>query len=143
MSGLQKLYLKEGMTSDEILVFDGDWLFASGVTAGKQIAQMPLVKRPTCVFAFNDDMAFGCYSALFQAGIRVPEDISIVGFDKSDRYDSIFPALTTVDVNIDALVEYACWVITGCIEGLAPKFCAVIQIDVSISDHGTVKRLNN
>jgi len=141
MSGIQKFYLKEGKSSDEILILDGDWLFASGVSAGKFILGMPQAERPTSVFAFNDDMAFGCYSALTQAGIRVPEDISIVGFDKSDRYDSIFPSLTTVDANLDAMVEYACWVISSCLDGSIPLSCAAIQINVSICDNGTIMKI--
>ena len=141
MSGVQKYYLKEGKSPDEILILDGDWLFASGADAGKLILEMPLGKRPTAVFGFNDDMAFGCYSALTNAGIRIPEDISIVGFDKSDRYDSIFPSLTTVDANVDAMVEYACWVISGCLDGSAPENCATIQVNVSICDNGTIMKL--
>ena len=141
MSGVQKFYLKEEKAPDEMLILDGDWLFASGVSAGKSILEMPQAERPTSVFAFNDDMAFGCYSALTQAGIRVPEEISIVGFDKSDRYDSIFPPLTTVDVNVDAMVEYACWVISSCLDESIPASCAAIQINVSICDNGTIMKI--
>jgi DNA-binding LacI/PurR family transcriptional regulator len=141
MSGVQKLYLKEGLKTDEILVIDGDWLFTSGVSAGRYILEMPKSDRPTSVFAFNDDMAFGCYSALTQGGVKVPEEISIAGFDKSDRYDSIFPSLTTVDVNIDAMIEYACWVISGCLDGSSPDYCATIQIDTSIYDNGTIIKI--
>ena len=142
MSGVQKFYLKEGGASDEMLILDGDWLFASGVSAGKRILEMPQAERPTAVFAFNDDMAFGCYGALTQAGIRVPEDISIVGFDKSDRYDSIFPPLTTVDVNMDAMIEYACWVISSYLDKSIPISYAAIQINVSICDNGSIMRVH-
>jgi DNA-binding LacI/PurR family transcriptional regulator len=50
----------------------------------------------TAVFAFNDQMAIGVIGALQRAGLRVPEDISVVGFDDIPQSAAIFPALTTV-----------------------------------------------
>ena len=87
-------------------------------------------------------MAFGCLSCFEKHGIAVPEDISIVGFDKTERYQSIFGPITTVDVNIDALVEYACWYLSGRISNTAPMTRVKIDIDVTIVDNGTVKRPN-
>ncbi|MCL2866937.1 MAG: GntR family transcriptional regulator [Clostridia bacterium] len=141
MSGLQKLYLKEDAVTNEMLVLDGDWLFSSGVKAGEQILSMPATKRPTAVFAFNDDMAFGCYSCFERAGIRVPEDISIVGFDKSDRYHYIFPGITTVDVNVSAMIEYTCWILSEHLNGTAPRYNTKIQMDTTLCDNGTIRTL--
>jgi len=141
MSGLQKLYLKEDAVTNEMMVFDGDWLFSSGVKVGEQILSMEKSKRPTAVFAFNDDMAFGCYSCFERAGIRVPEDISIVGFDKSDRYNYIFPSITTVDVNVNAMIEYTCWILSEYLNGTAPRYNTKIQIDTTICDNGTIRVL--
>ena len=142
MSGLQKLYLKEGAVTNEIMVLDGDWSFSSGVKAGEQILSMGESERPTAVFAFNDDMAFGCYSCFERAGIRVPEEISIVGFDKSDRYSYIFPSITTLDVNVGAMIEYSCWILSECLNGTAPRCNAKIQIDTTICDNGTIRTLS-
>jgi len=141
MSGLQKLYLKKGLPQSNITVFNGDWLFSSGVRAGEELLSMKKSPRPTAVFALNDDMAYGCYSSIERAGLRVPEDISIVGFDKSDRYNSIFPMITTVDVNVDAMIEYSCWILSGYLSGTVPRGTAKIQIDTTICDNGTIKML--
>ena len=52
--------------------------------------------RPTAIFCANDEMAMGCIHAIKAAGLRVPEDLSVVGFDDI-RYAQIFdPPLTTV-----------------------------------------------
>ena len=139
MSGLQQLYLKEGMASGEMLVLDGDWSFSSGVKAGERILGIPESGRPTAVFAFNDDMAFGCYSCFVRAGLKVPDDISIAGFDKSNRYNHIFPGITTVDVNINAMIEYACWILSGYLSSTAPNYSVNIQIDTTIYDNGTIR----
>jgi len=138
MSGLQTYFLKKGLSLSKILVIEGDWLFSSGINAGEQILSLSESERPTAVFALNDDMAFGCYSSFERAGIRVPEDISIVGFDKSDRYSSIFPMISTVDVNVEAMIEHSCWTLSGYLDGTAPGFSVKIQIDTTFIDNGTI-----
>lgn len=143
MSGVQRIYMKDGMAPEEILVLDGDWKFASGVEAGRRLLNIAEGERPTAVFAFNDDMAYGCYSYLQRMGVRIPEDISIAGFDMSDQYNAIFPMITTVDVNVDAMIAYTCWVLDGYLSGAAPVFSAKIQIDTTIIDNGTIRLCNN
>ncbi|MDD4796598.1 MAG: GntR family transcriptional regulator [Eubacteriales bacterium] len=141
-SGVQSLYMARGLTLRDDDVLPGNWLFGSGVEAGDRIAALPAYQRPTAVFAFNDDMAYGCYSSLARHGIAVPGDISIVGFDKSGRYDDMFPALTTVDVNLDAMVDYACWFLTQSLDGQAPGACAKIQIEAQLCDNGTIATIH-
>ena len=53
---------------------------------------------PTAIFCFSDYMAFGVYAALEKCGIRIPEDISVVGCDNNEFSDMILPPLTTVDL---------------------------------------------
>ncbi|MEK8110577.1 substrate-binding domain-containing protein [Micromonospora sp. M12] len=64
--------------ADEPPVVEGDWSAASGYAAGRELAGDGTV---TAVFAANDDMAIGLIRAQLEAGRRVPEDISVVGFD--------------------------------------------------------------
>lgn len=72
---------------------DGDWSPASGYRAGQLIAADPDV---TAVFAGNDSMALGLLKALHERGRRVPEDVSVVGFDDLPDAAFYWPALTTV-----------------------------------------------
>jgi LacI family transcriptional regulator len=139
LSGIQTLYTTKGLFLRSEYLIPSDWTFASGVLAAERILAMSAAERPTAVFAFNDDLAYGCYSVLDRQGLKVPEDISIVGFDKSDRYNGVFPAITTVDVNMDAMVDYACWYLENRFSGQAPATCAKIQIDTTICDNGTIK----
>ena len=142
LSGFQSLYMSRGMLLDEKYMFAGDWHFGSGAETADNIAAMKPGERPTAVFAFNDDMAYGCYSSLLRHKLSVPGDISVVGFDKSDRYKAIFPPLTTVDVNKDAIVEYACWMLVNSLLGKAPSTNAKIQLDVSLVDNGSIMPIN-
>jgi DNA-binding LacI/PurR family transcriptional regulator len=61
--------------------FDGGWTYDGGFAAGRAIAEMPPADRPDAVFAAADIMAMGVMDALRLAGIRMPESISVVGFD--------------------------------------------------------------
>jgi len=71
----------------------GDWSSASGYRAGRTLARE---KDVTAVFAGNDQMALGLVAALREAGRRVPDDVSVVGFDDLPESAYFAPALTTV-----------------------------------------------
>ena len=73
-----------------------DWTTASGYDAGLRIADDPSV---TAVFASNDHVALGVIKALTDQGVRVPEDVSVVGFDDVPQSAFLTPALTTVRVD--------------------------------------------
>ncbi|MEH3077523.1 MAG: LacI family DNA-binding transcriptional regulator [Quadrisphaera sp.] len=80
-------------------VVPGDWAAAAGHRAAG-----PLVERgATAVFAVNDQVAIGLLGALWQRGLRVPEDVSVVGFDDVPEAAYLVPPLTTVRQDFDAL----------------------------------------
>jgi DNA-binding LacI/PurR family transcriptional regulator len=73
---------------------EGDWSAESGYVAGLELAAAGNV---TAVFAANDQMALGALRAFGEAGLRVPEDISIVGFDDQPEAAYFVPPLTSVN----------------------------------------------
>ncbi|MHB8912834.1 MAG: LacI family DNA-binding transcriptional regulator [Lysobacter sp.] len=79
-------------------ILPGDFDEASGHRAG--LALVATTTRPDAVFAANDMMALGCLFALSQAGIRVPDDIALAGFDDIPLARYVHPSLTTMRVNI-------------------------------------------
>jgi DNA-binding LacI/PurR family transcriptional regulator len=78
----------------------GDWTAASGYAAGRLIADDPTI---TAVLSSNDEMAAGLYLALRERNIRIPEDISIVGFDDVPLAAYLWPPLTTVRQDFGAI----------------------------------------
>ncbi|MEO1043279.1 MAG: LacI family DNA-binding transcriptional regulator [Pseudomonadota bacterium] len=85
---------ERGVPFKDDLVVPGTFDFASGVDGGMQL--LARSKRPTAVFASNDDMAAGVIVAGHRLGLVAPRDFSIVGFDDSAIAEKTWPALTTV-----------------------------------------------
>jgi LacI family transcriptional regulator len=80
------------------LILHGDFTEEFGYQAAQEI--LALAERPQAIFAANDLMAIGCMSALMEAGVTVPEQIAVVGFDDITTARYVRPALTTVCVKI-------------------------------------------
>lgn len=107
-------------------VWVGDWTMASGYEAGLEISNDPEV---TAVFCANDEMAFGVMRALEEVGIRVPEDVSVAGFDGGDLSRFADPPLTTVRQDFKSIaslaVERLIDQISGREHALEPQFAPV------------------
>jgi LacI family transcriptional regulator len=86
-------------------VLRGDFSEESGYRAGRQLVS--LSERPDAVFAANDMMAVGCLFALSEAGIEVPGEIALAGFDDVPIARFVSPPLTTVRIRIAELGELA------------------------------------
>ena len=83
-----------GLALDPELVREGDFRQASGLRAAQEL--LDLADPPTAVFAASDQMALGVYEAVRRRGLRVPEDLSVVGFDDLELATWASPPLTTV-----------------------------------------------
>jgi LacI family transcriptional regulator len=95
LNGFEDALRENNIPVDPGLVASGDFTAEGGYFAGKSLlAHEP--DRPTAIFACNDLMAFGAMGAVYEAGLRIPEDISIVGFDDISLSGYVFPPLTTV-----------------------------------------------
>lgn len=74
----------------------GDWSAQSGYEVGQTIAGLVLAGQTSAVFCANDQMALGLYRALYERGLRIPEDVSVVGFDDIPEAAHLWPPLTSV-----------------------------------------------
>jgi len=86
-------------------VIPGDLRYEGGLAAGSAIAK--LAPRPTAVMAINDLTAVGVIKGLLKAGVRVPQDVSVTGFDNTRLAEYSNPSITTVDVHRDMLGQMA------------------------------------
>jgi DNA-binding LacI/PurR family transcriptional regulator len=89
------------------LRLDGRSTYEGGFEAGRQLATMPAGTRPEAVFAVSDIMAFGVLDAFRLAGLRVPEDVAVVGFDGLPEAGRPIYSLTTVEQPLAAMIGRA------------------------------------
>ena len=82
---------------------------------------LALENRPTAIFCTNDTIAIGAVKAILRSGLRIPEDIAVVGYDDSENSRMIEPELTTVQVDKTAMGRLAAERLIALIEGEAPR----------------------
>ncbi len=94
LSGYRDVLLENGLPVDEDLIRPGDWGVDSGYRGAQEL--LTLKERPSAIFAANDIMALGAYYAIQEAGLEIPRDMAVVGYDDRDFAEWLRPALTTV-----------------------------------------------
>jgi LacI family transcriptional regulator len=99
-----------GARPDQVEEVRGDFSFASGMAAGIQLLGQ---SRVSAIFTANDDMAAGVTAAAVRMGRRVPDDVSIVGFDDSPIATFVWPPLTTVRQPIAKMAAAAAQMLIG------------------------------
>jgi len=101
-----------------------------------------LEQRPTAVFCSNDDMAFGAIKAIREAGLVVPDDISIVGFDNMDFTQFLTPALTTVQRPVEEMSRHGAEILLEKINGTYNSDSEEIHLDSKLVIRDSVKKIN-
>jgi DNA-binding LacI/PurR family transcriptional regulator len=113
LAGWRSSLLAAGL--DDALVETGDFTVTSGAAAMRRLLDRG--KPLDGLFAANDQMAAGAYSVIKERGLRIPEDIAVVGFDDDYYATSLSPALTTIHHPIAALGEKMAELLVELIEG--------------------------
>jgi DNA-binding LacI/PurR family transcriptional regulator len=95
MEGYRTALYTAGIHSDPRLVVEGDWSATSGYKAVRQLLNQKIAF--SAIFAQNDRMAIGAIRSLRESGIKVPEAVSVIGFDDMPLASYFDPALTTIN----------------------------------------------
>jgi LacI family transcriptional regulator len=94
LRGYRDALEEAGISFDPALVAEGDFMPPGGRACAKQF--FALAERPTAIFAGNDLMAYGAMGAAEEQGLRIPDDLALVGFDDIPSSAHMQPALTTI-----------------------------------------------
>ena len=94
LRGYREALATHDISYDPSLVREGNWQHSSGYETTKSL--MALERPPTAIFCANDRMAMGCYEALKELGVKIPEQLSVVGFDDDEIASHLIPKLTTL-----------------------------------------------
>ena len=105
VDGFRSALAEADVVLPEVAVVHGDWTRAGAAALAADLLAGP--DRPTAVFACSDSMALGIYDAAAAAGLRVPEDVAVVGFDDLPEAEWVRPGLTSVRQPIAQMGEAA------------------------------------
>lgn len=125
--GFRATLREGGLDAERAWVFEGDYTLEAGRKAA--VAWLALEDRPTAVFCASDRCAFGFISALDEAGLRVPQDVSVVGFDDIDIAAHFVPPLTTIHQPRRAVGEQAARLLLSLLKGRHPPEAASAQLE--------------
>jgi LacI family transcriptional regulator len=114
-AGYKKAIAEAGIELDSKLIVQGDDHFESGFQAARQL--LNLYPLPTAIFCNNDEMAAGSISAVFTAGLSVPQNVSVAGFDDIPLATQIWPPLTSVQQPIYQMAEIASNLLISLLKG--------------------------
>ncbi|KLU39574.1 MAG: hypothetical protein AA931_06000 [Peptococcaceae bacterium 1109] len=127
-----------GIPFDQRLVYNGHFTQFGGYLGAKSL----LETNPSlsAIFAVSDEMALGAIRALYDLGLKVPDDVSVVGFDGICVGQNLDPPLTTVETDPYAVGTNACAMLLGMLESHS-EHAAKVQVGVKLVVRGTTRSL--
>ena len=125
LEGYKEALAEAGIPFEKDLIAEGDFTMWSGLNAAFQFCNMKI--RPTAVFSMNDEMAIGAMQTLKNQGIRIPEDMSVTGFDDIAYSKYSDPSLTTISQPAEEMGKMAMDMLLKVIEGepLSQRECVL------------------
>jgi len=126
-----------GISAASLELIDCEPFFDDGVALGSALAGR--TDRPTGIFATADIIAIGLLKGLLEAGLAIPADVSLVGFDDLPEARYVSPSLTTVRQDIPAKAEAAVATLLAMIDGAAIQ--ETVCLDVDLVQRGSVAQL--
>lgn len=130
LEGYKQALAQNNIAYDEEIVLQGDYRFESGYACAKKL----LEKNPTAIFVCNDMMAYGAYKAIEEAGLRIPQDVSVVGFDDLMFSTMLSVPLTTVRQDIDGMCDKITEITYDMINGKQHQGVSIFSSTVNYRD---------
>ena len=125
LQGYKEALADAGIPFEKDLIAEGDFTMWSGLNAAFQFCNMK--NRPTAIFSMNDEMAIGAMQTLKNQGIKIPEDMSVTGFDDIAYAKYSDPSLTTISQPAEEMGKMAMDMLLKVIEGepLSQRECVL------------------
>lgn len=116
LAGYREALERAGIPTDPTLIHEGNYLLGDGVKQTRALLDLP--DPPTAIFAGNDAQATGVYQVLYERNIRIPDQMSVVGFDDVMYAAQMSPPLTTVHQPLIEIGRMAASMLLRLISGL-------------------------
>jgi len=127
LNGFRSALAAAGVLADPGLVHEASFAPGAGDEAAASLLDLP--DRPTAIFAFNDELAISVLQAAHERGLHVPGDLSVVGFDDSEKARITTPALTSVR---QPLAEMGRMAVTLLLQLLESRRTAGVSVELAI-----------
>jgi len=132
LAGFEDAMERAGFTMGCLFV-EGDFSYESGLDAAEMLLSEPA--PPSAIFAANDEMASACLAVAYKRNLRVPDQLSVVGFDDAPVSRAIYPALTTVRQGTQDMVGEAVRLLSARMNGDgAPAHDMIYEHSLMIRD---------
>lgn len=132
ITGVETALASRGLKLNRRALIEKPYEVSEGRNAFRALMKLPVSVRPTAIFCGNDVLAVGAMLEAQHLGIRVPDDVSIVGFDDLPLAEHLLPGLTTVHVPSRRMGERAAEYLLHCIAGDAPEPRNELPTDIMI-----------
>ncbi len=141
MKGYKQALATHDIPFDPALVRDGDWLPLRGYQLAQEL--LTLANRPTAILCANDLMAIGAMEAAAELSLRVPEDVSIMGYDDQELARYTHPPLTTIVLPNYEMGRHAAELLIDRIAlGRNPR-SGIIKVDGPVVERGSVSNITS
>ncbi len=117
-AGYRAALVRNGLEPEAVLMAQGSFHFDSGLRAAETL--LAAHNPPTAIFASNDDMAAAVLAVAYRRGLRIPQDLSVAGFDDTPLASVVVPSLTTIYQPIREMAAQAAGMLLGKAESEAP-----------------------
>jgi LacI family repressor for deo operon, udp, cdd, tsx, nupC, and nupG len=124
-----------GLSDRDIVRWDGRFVFSAGVSAAESFLRMK--DRPTAVFASCDESAIGFIKTVRAAGLEIPDNVSVIGFDGIEFADYVEPTLTTFEQPLHELGRAGASVVLRMIRGEMPPGDWKVRLPLRLLDRET------
>lgn len=138
-NGFKAAMARHGLPVVPQWTLPGDFNEASGFKAMKELLESG-AELPTAIFAANDSVAFGVIRALQQTGLRVPDDLSVVGFDDHALSAHFNPGLTTIRVDFACMMDKLTRALISSIENGAEPF-GTVEVSTELIVRASCRRI--
>ncbi|MUG46090.1 LacI family DNA-binding transcriptional regulator [Paenibacillus woosongensis] len=115
LNGYYKAVTEFELPFDPLYIKMGDWERESGYRLTKELLALP--EPPTAILSMNDVMVVGVLEAANEAGVKVPADLSVIGFDNREFSDYLTPRITTMDIPLHEMGYQAMEVLHNLMQG--------------------------
>ncbi len=139
--GYSAALTQSGILPDSDLVQQGDYNVKGGYESAMALLQLPQEKRPTAIFASSDLQAMGLYEAARKLHIRIPDDLSVIGFDDVQTTQFLGPPLTTIKQPLRKMAQDAVRLIFAQHNNEEPESKEVV-LPVTLIQRESVRDLN-